>query len=326
MKAVLIALLASGLAWADPARAESDPRTIAYQGMCDASAAVAINENLFVVANDEDNVLRVYRRGQPGEPQRIDLSGLLKVGDEHPEVDIEGATRIGDTIYWISSHGQNKNGKNRPNRHRFFATRVIVQGDKVELKPEGQAYVNLRADLIAAPELKGYGLADAAKLAPEATGGFNIEGLAARPEGGVLIAFRNPLKQGNSIVVPLLNPQDLVQGRKPSFGTPLTPKLGQRGIRSLEYSEQRKLYLIVAGPTGDDGKFALFTWDGTGDKVTPLDDVRFPGLNPEAMFAYPGETKAIEFLSDDGGVEVNGKACKEGKPADQRFRAFSLSP
>jgi hypothetical protein len=36
-----------------------------YLGMCDASAAVSLNAELFVVANDEDNALRVYRR-QPG--------------------------------------------------------------------------------------------------------------------------------------------------------------------------------------------------------------------------------------------------------------------
>ena len=43
---------------------------------------------------------------------------------KEPEADLEGATRIGDDIYWITSHGQNKNGKNRPSRHRLFATAV----------------------------------------------------------------------------------------------------------------------------------------------------------------------------------------------------------
>jgi len=33
-------------------------------GMCDASAAVALGNDRFIVADDEDNVLRVYRRGQ----------------------------------------------------------------------------------------------------------------------------------------------------------------------------------------------------------------------------------------------------------------------
>ena len=32
-----------------------------HTGMCDASAAIAVGAGLFVVASDEDNVLRVYR-------------------------------------------------------------------------------------------------------------------------------------------------------------------------------------------------------------------------------------------------------------------------
>ena len=36
-----------------------------YRGPCDASAAVALDADHFVVAGDEDNTLRVYRRGRP---------------------------------------------------------------------------------------------------------------------------------------------------------------------------------------------------------------------------------------------------------------------
>jgi hypothetical protein len=32
--------------------------------MCDASAAVALDADHFVVADDENNVLRIYRRGR----------------------------------------------------------------------------------------------------------------------------------------------------------------------------------------------------------------------------------------------------------------------
>jgi hypothetical protein len=44
---------------------------IEYPGMCDPSAAVAINNNFFIVASDEDNILRVYARGAFGAPQRF---------------------------------------------------------------------------------------------------------------------------------------------------------------------------------------------------------------------------------------------------------------
>jgi len=315
MKRLLGSLVLAGL-WATAGSADPQ-QAISYPGMCDASAAVAITDKLFVVANDEDNVLRVYRRGEPGPPQQTDLSRFLEVSAEHREADIEGAARVGDTIYWIGSHGQNSKGKKRPNRHRFFATKVTIDGDKVDLKPEGQPYKELRADLIDAPELQKYGLRDAATLAPEEDGGFSIEGLAARPDGTVLIGFRNPLYRGRSIVVPLINPEEVINGRRAKFGTPAELDLGRRGIRSIEYSEARRRYMIVAGSTDGARSFALFTWSGAGDRVDHVPGVSFSGLRPESMFVYPGESNAIEFLSDDG------DDCEATVGDMRQFRSFS---
>ena len=42
-------------------------KTETFAGMCDASAAVALGENEFVVANDEDNDLRVFNPNKPNE-------------------------------------------------------------------------------------------------------------------------------------------------------------------------------------------------------------------------------------------------------------------
>ena len=42
------------------------------------------------------------------------------------------------------------------------------------------------------------------------------------------------------------------------------------------------------------------------------------------MFIYPGDVTEVQFLSDDGGRKLNGVACKEMAPAEQRFRGFSL--
>ena len=35
-----------------------------------------------------------------------------------------GAARIGDVVYWIGSHARNKNGRYRPERHRFLALKI----------------------------------------------------------------------------------------------------------------------------------------------------------------------------------------------------------
>ncbi|MHC4069684.1 MAG: DUF3616 domain-containing protein, partial [Planctomycetota bacterium] len=109
-----------------------------YYGTSDASAAVAISDKMFVVADDENNVLRVYKTGQTcGPVYSYDLTQFLKVGSKHPEADIEGATVVGETVYWITSHGRNKNGKMRPNRYRFFATKITVQNDNISVEPVG---------------------------------------------------------------------------------------------------------------------------------------------------------------------------------------------
>jgi hypothetical protein len=298
---------------------------IEYPEMCDPSAAVAISDTLFVVASDEDNVLRVYARGSSGAPRRFDLNSFLKPDEDHPEVDIEGGTRIGDRIFWIASHGRNKKGELRPSRHRLFATTVTVEGDKVTVMPVGLPYTKLLEDLAHAPALRKYDLESASRKAPESKDGLNIEGLAATPQGTLMIGFRNPIPGGKALIVPLDNPQQIVEGERAKLGPPIELALNGLGVRSIEYRESRGRYLIVAGPYNDDGKVALFGWSGKpSDAAQLLPEGSFGDLSPEAMFIYPGDMTAVQFLSDDGGRKLKGIDCKEMVPAKQRFRGFSL--
>jgi len=108
------------------AAAQPGPTVVEYLGICDASAATAVSADQFIVANDADNVLRVYRCNKPGALQNIDLSSFLKINPDHPEADIEGVTRLGQRLFWIASHGRNKEGKFRPNRHHLFATDIAI--------------------------------------------------------------------------------------------------------------------------------------------------------------------------------------------------------
>ena len=168
-----------------------------YRGLCDASAAVALDAQHFVVANDEDNILRIYRRGEPVPRGTLALAGFL--GAEK-ESDLEGAAMLGQRIYWIASHGRNASAKQRAERYRFFATEVDSSHAPPLLRPVATAHVTLLAQLIEAPSLQAWRLADAARLAPEASGGLNIEGLADTPQGGLLIGFRNPVREGKALL------------------------------------------------------------------------------------------------------------------------------
>ena len=260
----------------------------------------------------------------PAPPQTFDLNSFLRPDLDHPEVDIEGVTQIGERIFWIASHGRNRKGKLRPSRHRLFATKVTVEGDKVTVIPVGQPYSRLLEDLALAPALRRYDLESAARRAPESAGGLNIEGLAATAQGTLLVGFRNPIPGGKALIVPLDNPGQVIEGERARLGAPIELALNGLGIRSIEFRESRGRYLIAAGPCNDEGKVSLFGWSGKPfDAPEPIPGVAFGDLRPEAMFVYPGDPTAVQFLSDDGGGKPKGAGGKL-PPAQRRFRAFSL--
>jgi len=296
--------------------------TFSYRGLCDASAAVALGADHFVVADDERNTLLVYRRGQADAVDALDVSAFLGTKPDK-ESDIEGAASIGQRTYWVSSHGRNSEGKRQDRRLRLFATELASRAGPLQppfkLAPAGKAYSGLLDDLLAAPSLAALKLADAAAKAPEADGGLNIEGLAATPDGRLLIGFRNPLPGQRALLVPLENPDEVIDHGTPArFGQPIQLDLGQRGIRSID--RVGSSYLIVAGPTADRGTFALFRWSGEPAQAPMLmKSVDFKGLHPEALFAVPG-TQGFQVLSDDGKRQQRGLACKALPRGWQCFR------
>lgn len=282
---------------------------VVYRGMCDASAAAALGPDLFVVANDERNQLKVYRRGQPVHVDEVDLSGFLGT-DADKESDLEGAATVGERIYWISSHGRNKKGKFQERRHRFFATE-LKHG---RLAAVGIPYARLLEDMIAAPHLRQFGLAEASQKMPEESGAFNIEGLAATPQGGLLIGLRNPAP----LVILLRNPEQVIAGGPAVFGEALRLDLGGLAIRSIELVGAA--YMIVAGPHADHGEFALYQWSGDArQKPVRLAHQEFGTVRPEALFAIPG-TRKVQILSDDGGDHV-----KELAQEKQTFQSVTVT-
>jgi len=315
---VLLALIACEAGASGPTSPASV--TTVYRGPCDASAAVALDAAHFAVGNDENDVVSVYRLGAPAAAAKVDLRTFLRT-QKGQEADIEGAASIGPRTYWITSHGRNARGAYQASRHRFFATRV-VPGHPPSVEADGTPYHDLLRDLVEHPPLATYRLDQASKLAAEAEGGLNIEGLAATPEGRLLIGFRNPLRSGRALVVPLDNPAEVVAGRRARLGAPTELDLGGRGIRSIELVGSA--YYVVGGPIADRGTFALFRWSGrAGDAPVAL-PADLGTLRPEALFAVPGSDQLV-LLSDDGGLERDGKECKDLKASLQHFRGMTVS-
>ena len=164
-------------------------RPAQYSGMADASGAVPVSSNLFVVASDEDNILRLYRSDEPGRPlKEFDCNAFLELRDKSPEADLEGAARIGDRAFWIGSHGRNKNGKERPNRCRFFATDIKFSNGEVTLTPVGKPYKRLLDDLIDDARFAQFHFAEAASHAPKDAAALkesNVAGADQLKPGGL---------------------------------------------------------------------------------------------------------------------------------------------
>ena len=55
---------------------------LVFRGACDASAAIAVSEDMFVVADDENNVLRIYETSKAGQPiASFDMTLFLLVNN-----------------------------------------------------------------------------------------------------------------------------------------------------------------------------------------------------------------------------------------------------
>jgi hypothetical protein len=293
--------------------------TTSYTGMCDASAAVMLDADKFVVANDDDVALRIYSLAKPGEPVSTDprdLREFLKL--EKKKADIEGAARIGNRIYWITSHGTDGDGDPKPDRRRFFATDIVSTKAGISVAPIGMGTRNIEA-LFSTPTGKRYNLKEKAAKPPESDDGLNIEGLAPGPAGSVLIGFRNPIPHGHALLVTLKNPEALVKDPKtlPQFGNVIELDLGGLGIRSIDTVPGTGDYLIAAGPIND-GPFALYRWRH-GKKPDRMNIAMPDDFHPEALMVSL-DGKQLHMLSDDG-----DDACKKGdRPAAFRLLTVSL--
>lgn len=288
-----------------------------HRGMANASAVIALGEDRFLAASDEDNALRLYSfTDGAGPAKQFDATAWLGLRPgRDSEADFEGAARVGDLIFWIGSHGRNKDGKNRPARQRLLATRVVGTNESLALAPAGPAYHGLVADFARAPQLARFHLADAARLSPEQAGGLNIEGLAATPEGGLLVAFRNPVPEGKALLVPILNPAELPLGKPPQLGEAILLDLGGQGVRDVVWTG--KEYFLIAGHPTDGGKQRLLRWEGPGKPAVAVEHRSFKSFNPEAItFVGTSDSPRLLVLSDDG----NRKQSKN--IADRKFRSF----
>ncbi|MGO4461262.1 hypothetical protein AB4039_28810, partial [Streptomyces sp. M-16] len=258
------------LSYAASARTGAAVGTRYLTGSSDASAAVDVGGGYALVADDESNVLRLYDRSRSGAPVRTwDLGPALGA---KKEADIEAAARVGDTVYWTGSLGNNKDGKYKAERNTVLTTRITGSGAATEVTFTA-AYKGLREDLVAWDTANGnrYGFAagTAAGEAPKQIDGFNVEGLEFAPGSTTTayLGFRAPLAPavpgGKALLVPVTNlDRVLAAGEKPVFGAGIELDLGGLAVRDIRKNAAGQ-YLILAGSwAADDNSdpYALYQW------------------------------------------------------------------
>ncbi|MEQ1557562.1 MAG: DUF3616 domain-containing protein [Methyloglobulus sp.] len=303
-----------------------------YLGIANPSGAVALDNDVFVVADDEDNQLRIYDRNILDKPkQTASLSSVFKgeIADgEDLEIDIESAAEIDGTYFWIGSHSTSRTGEQRPARHKLFAVNIKPDAKgKFAVTSAGGLYTTLLADLRKDSRFDGYDLGKAQKTQAKAIGGLSIEGLAATPEKGLLIGFRNPLiggkikkgrlVGGKALIVELLNPFEVIHGLKARFADPIELDLDGQGIREITWRKNHK-YLIVSGPYHENmmtdehekEEFRMYKWSSKSGKMNHLKRFDLYDFNTEAAFFYPDSADVVQLLSDDGKVVSEAKSFR----------------
>lgn len=315
-----LACFALGLAAGAPTHAQ----IVSYTGACDASAAVALDDRHFVMGNDEDNILRVYRRGRPQPLAAVSLDAYAGQAARHEEIDIEAAARIGERIYWIGSHGANRTGKSRPSRHRLITTEIRRQHPVPTVAPVGEGYGRLLDDLMAVPALDKYRLGEAAYLPPKKRDALNIEGLTATAQGTLLLGFRHPLSRDDrTLVVEITNPAALSQGARARIGRVIELDLGGGGIRAMETTPRG--LVIVAGKYDHGAPYRLYRWSGNAADIPERRPLDVPAdMQPEGLFTMPDGT--LHLVSDDGEEDFDGRPCAAAHTEAQRFRVLRIEP
>jgi len=317
--------------------AESQPRF--YEGVGRVSAAVSIADDTFITGSDQDNLLRIYRTTGPTTAIAcLDVSMFLGLDGE--SADICGAARLGDRIYWITSHSRDEEGRMRPNRYRFFATTVMQKEGNFNIEPAGKSCTTLLERLPRLNTVSTLRLDRATRLGEEllqeqrqrlapTREGLNIAALCADPHVETLfIGFRNPRPtrvltgRPHALMIPLNNGAEVTEkGATPIFGEATLWDFEGLGITDLVYSPAHGAYFILAQPFDDSEPCLLYRWSGM--KANP------PELLRRLSFAHPNATTAKVVALDGTGqllLLIDGGRKADATPRDRFFTGVWIRP
>jgi hypothetical protein len=267
------------------------PTSHVLLGTSDGSTAIAVGDGHLLVADDERSMIRLYDAGVSGR----ELASFSP-GPDNGEIDFESSARKGDELFWLGSHGNEKDGTRAPNRDRIYQTKLTGSGANARITPVGTPYKNLRTDLQEWDRTEhdgelGLSTSGGVKIPPDELNGFDIEGAEFSPDDSALyLGFRSPVEPaavgGRALIVPLENVEELTEGTetRARFGDPILLDLDGQSIREIRKNAAGE-YLILsatAGPPTAASEQALWAWDGD-PQVAPvrLTTQVLPDLEPD---------------------------------------------
>ncbi len=320
--------------------------TLWHTGISDASDAIELDNQYYLSADDEINVVNVYSRTSSGLPLvSYNFGSFLNLPDPaKPEIDTEAGARSPknmDKVYWI---GSMSNGKapydNKPNRDRLVATSITGTGANTSISFAG--YAAIRSSLLSWGDAHGYNFTASAQAGVDSksVSGFASEGMVFGPDSTTLwIGLRAPLvptaNRTKAVIAPILNFETWFNGGNqtvnPTYGNPVELNLGGRGIRDIIRLKNGS-YIIVAGnSSGDPITSAIYKWSGNNNENPVL--VSTAGnniLNMEGVMEVqdpnPSKTK-LQIISDGGDAVLyndDGVAKDQGNLNLRKFRSDLL--
>ena len=177
-----------------------DPATSRFHvGASDGSTALAVDDDYFWVGDDEGQTIRLFDRNNSGLPiYSKDFNNDLNSSNE---IDIESSFRNDTVLYWMGSH-------TNAERAVIFSAIESGNGAGATLTYSGY-YDNLLTDLADWDSNNEHGMG--ANFYGLSTS-IEIEAMAADPNNadGALVAFRSPQIDGNALILPISNFQDIV--------------------------------------------------------------------------------------------------------------------
>lgn len=312
--------------YAVSAASSNPPKTIFPTFMADASGASEVDSNFMFVADDEQNIIRLYSRKQSGRD--IYSTDITAAAGASAECDLEGSSlsvkyNNRKRIYWIGSLGNNKSGALKPDRNKVIATDIIGHSDSSTLTVK--SYSNsMRSSLISWGNTNSWNFTTSAAsgMIPKRIDGFNVEGLAVTHGGDTgYIGFRAPCvplkgttpNSSNriyAVIAPVINFETLLNGNglvttTPVVGEPILFDLAGLGIRSIERVGTNH-YVIVAGLYTGGGSPAVYLWDG---KV-PAN----PGINPITTTGTFSSLKKLNLPGLNELAQISSDGTAEGHP------------